>query len=259
MIGKCNTGGGENLTTQLNNQDAIITELEAKVETVCAIDITPEVTAQTPLITQIAENFGVEITTPTGTNKQILQGNNANLLNIKNNAKKEGAYVWKKLTAEGGDFADFAVDNDPTAYPDGGEQDGYWYEKVTTKSFGIDFGEITITSRTSSLTINHGLGKIPNYVAIVPKQITYGQTSAWQGVFYAIHSSFNIVPGSYYARFPLFNSKVASYKYYLTQADGTSTGELVGTTTVNETEIVASSNTENYKWPNGTYMWFALV
>ena len=42
-------------------------------------DVTPEVTAQTPIITQIAENLGVTITTPSGTNKQILQGNNANL------------------------------------------------------------------------------------------------------------------------------------------------------------------------------------
>ena len=42
-------------------------------------DVTPEVTAQTPVITQIAENLGVIITTPSGTNKQILQGNNANL------------------------------------------------------------------------------------------------------------------------------------------------------------------------------------
>lgn len=42
-------------------------------------DVTPEVTAQTPIITQIAENLGVSITTPSGTNKHILQGNNANL------------------------------------------------------------------------------------------------------------------------------------------------------------------------------------
>ena len=42
-------------------------------------DVTPEVTAQTPIITQIAKNLGVTITTPSGTNKQILQGNNTNL------------------------------------------------------------------------------------------------------------------------------------------------------------------------------------
>ena len=91
-------------------------------------DVTPEVTAQTPVITHIAENLGVTITTPSGTNKQILQGNNANLLNIKNNAKKEGAYVWIKLTAEGGDFLDYVVSDSETAYPDGGYKSGYWYK-----------------------------------------------------------------------------------------------------------------------------------
>ena len=59
-------------------------------------NVKAEVTAQTPIIADIAENLGVTITTPTGTNKQILQGNNANLLNIKNNAKKEGLYMWRK-------------------------------------------------------------------------------------------------------------------------------------------------------------------
>ena len=107
-------------------------------------DVTPEVTAQTPIITHIAENLGVTITTPSGTNKQILQGNNANLLNIKNNAKKEGLYVWKKLTAQGGDFVDFVVSDSESAYPYGGEQGGYWYElyglplKIVTWANGTD-------------------------------------------------------------------------------------------------------------------------
>ena len=42
-------------------------------------NVKAEVEYQTPIITQIAENLGVTITTPSGTNKQILQGNNANL------------------------------------------------------------------------------------------------------------------------------------------------------------------------------------
>ena len=60
MIGKCNTGG-ENVKA--------------------------EVTAQVPIIQGIADNFGVEITTPSGSNKEILRGNNVNLQNIKQNAK----------------------------------------------------------------------------------------------------------------------------------------------------------------------------
>ena len=54
-------------------------KLLSKVIVKAMEDVTPEVTAQTPVITQIAENLGVTITTPSGTNKQILKGNNANL------------------------------------------------------------------------------------------------------------------------------------------------------------------------------------
>ena len=42
--------------------------------------------------------------------------------------KSSGLYVWKKLTAEGGDFIDFVVSNSPTAYPDGGYKSDYYYE-----------------------------------------------------------------------------------------------------------------------------------
>ena len=136
-------------------------------------DVTPEVTAQTPIITQIAENLGVTITTPSGTNKQILQGNNTNLLNIKNNAKKEGAYVWKKLTAEGGDFIDFVVSDIKSAYPDGAvHTDGYWYEKVVEGVAGIDFGEVTLASTAASVTVSHKLGTVPSWVALIPKTLS---------------------------------------------------------------------------------------
>lgn len=133
-------------------------------------NVKAEVEYQTPVITQIAENLGVTITTPSGTNKQILQGNNANLLNIKDNAKKTGAYVWKKLTAEGGDFIDFVVSDSETAYPDGAEQGGYWYELFDLKSFGIDFGEVTLASTAKSVTVSHNLGVVPSWVALVPKE-----------------------------------------------------------------------------------------
>ena len=49
---------------------------------------------------------------------------------MKELADREGKCVWKKLTAEGGEFVGYAVSDDPSAYPDGGEQDGYWYEKL---------------------------------------------------------------------------------------------------------------------------------
>ena len=46
-----------------------------------------------------------------------------------------GAFVWSKLTAEGGDFVDFVVSSDEAAYPNGGTQDGYWYERVNVVEY----------------------------------------------------------------------------------------------------------------------------
>lgn len=63
-------------------------------------DVTPEVIAQTPVITQIAENLGVTITTPSGTNKQILQGNNANLQLIVGYKPPFKIVTWAGGTAE---------------------------------------------------------------------------------------------------------------------------------------------------------------
>ena len=217
MIGKCNTGGGkpeeektvtagtsaivvlpssgktmkkvtvnptpteEKTVTPTTSQQTVSPSNGkhlAKVIVEAMEDVTPEVTAQTPVITQIAENLGVTITTPSGTNKQILQGNNTNLLNIKNNAKKEGLYVWKKLTAQDGDFVDFVVSDSPTAYPDGGEQGGYWYELFDLKSFGIDFGEVTLASSAASVTVSHNLGVVPSWVALIPKSLATTNSSS---------------------------------------------------------------------------------
>lgn len=149
MIGKCNTGGGKpeeektvtagtsvievlpssgkvmkkvtinptpsqsKTVTPSTSQQTVSPDsgkLLSQVIVKAMEDVTPEVTAQVPIIQGIAENFGVEIATPTGTNKQILQGNNANLQSIKTNAKKEGLYVWKKYSGKPKITAEIIVD-----------------------------------------------------------------------------------------------------------------------------------------------------
>ena len=132
-------------------------------------DVTPEVTAQTPMISQILSNLGFTADPAEGTNKQKLQTNNANLAKIEDYLP-HGAYVWKKLTTQGGDFVNFVVSDQSTAYPDGGLQDGYWYEKVVEGIPGIDFGTVTPTSSSlKQITINHALGIKPSYAVILKK------------------------------------------------------------------------------------------
>lgn len=120
--------------------------------------------------------------------------------------KGEGDYVWKKLTAEGGEFLDYVVSNDTEAYPNGGMQDGFWYELVKegvpytganpltigedgatipantlleealqilngvqSSPFLIEEQTLTVSSATYTnwITINHSLGVIPKYVIAI--------------------------------------------------------------------------------------------
>lgn len=92
-----------------------------------------------------------------------------NLFNVQGTRQPEyGLYVWKKLTAQGGDFVDFVVSDSESAYPDGGTQDGYWYEKVseriTPEMFGctkMAIDKVVFSSINSISTFNHSLGTQP--------------------------------------------------------------------------------------------------
>ena len=136
-------------------------------------DVTPEVTAQTPMISQILSNLGFTADSASGTNKQKLQTNNANLAKI-SDYLPHGAYVWKKLTAQGGDFVNFVVSDQSTAYPDGGTQDGYWYERVvegiTPEMFGYTKYAVdgfTLAVNSKNFTVAHSLEEVPKIAIIV--------------------------------------------------------------------------------------------
>ena len=75
-----------------------------------------------------------------------------------------------------GDFIDYIVSDKETAYPDGGEKGGYWYERVsdglTPEMFGytkmaIDKYTPTMDSYTNTLKVNHSLGEIPKRIFIL--------------------------------------------------------------------------------------------
>ena len=72
-----------------------------------------------------------------------------------------------------GDFIDYIVSDKETAYPDGGEKGGYWYEKVSDlnlSSIGCtkyEMGSITPSSNTVNVTVTHSMGIKPKYGIMV--------------------------------------------------------------------------------------------
>ena len=153
-------------------------KLLSKVIVKAMEDVTPEVTAQTPMISQILSNLGFTADSASGTNKQKLQTNNANLAKI-SDYLPHGAYAWKKLTAQGGDFVNFVVSDQSTAYPDGGTQDGYWYETVIKDAVDLlslvgctkmAVDKVTFSSRRTlkaAGSISHSLGEQPKIIIVL--------------------------------------------------------------------------------------------
>ena len=173
-------------------------------------------------------NIGNAIRSVNGSSDLMLPSAMPDAISLLNN----GLYVWKKLTAEGGDFIDFVVSDSETTYPDGAvHTDGYWYELFDLKSFGIDFGEVTLASTASSVTVSHNLGVVPLWVALIPQSVEEN------------------------ANRTLANLNNDELVYY--SKNGLKFLSTANTLTETEITFVAQNTTAGFN--NTSYYWFAVV
>ena len=116
------------------------------------------------------------------TQKQLINANNAELNNVKAEVAKlpmaddvkNGRYVWGKYDAKGGTLLAYTVSDSETAYPDGGEKDGFWWEMVkeglpiTKMGFAkFTYGEFVLSADNKlNFTLTHNLGVKPKKVCI---------------------------------------------------------------------------------------------
>lgn len=110
------------------------------------------------------------------TQKQLINANNAELNNVKAEVAKlpmaddvkNGRYVWGKYDAKGGTLLSYTVSDSETAYPDGGEKDGFWYERAREgiplppgyTKFAVD-KVVYPSDKSGTVTMPHSLGVIP--------------------------------------------------------------------------------------------------
>lgn len=112
-------------------------------------------------------------------------------------------------------FIDYIVSDKETAYPDGGEKGGYWYEKV---SEGIDLeklgctkfeeGSVVLSSDSASMSLNHSLDVVPKFGLLYTDELPNS------GV-YVKNMSRVIRPSDGYDGYALFygNASDGEYKY----------------------------------------------
>lgn len=165
-------------------------------------------------------------------------------LSVKNmlgGGKPEGLYVWKKLSAQGGDFIDYVVSDKETAYPDGGEKGGYWYEKVSDVK--ITTGTLSV-SRLTSLTIEHGLSVKPTKFILWATYLAGKENQ--NGAYFSVDND-NINAG-----YTSLNDS------FIMAAKGPKE------TTINDIKIIISSikgsiHNNNYLYWDGNYNWIAIA
>ena len=178
--------------------------------------------------------------------------------------KGEGEFVWKKLTAEGGDFVDYVISSDSEAYPDGAvHTDGYWYELVeggglTPEMFGctkMAIDEFTVSSwtKSSAYSIPHSLGEKPTRViiqALEPEKIPGYPDNVSNICIILLASSTGSLSGAYGCR--LYRSTSDSNINMM--CPGWVSGELsyITNTTVNP-------NASDYWYPGIKYRMITMV
>lgn len=197
-------GGGENVKPEVDTQETLLEQMreiitgkqvggnlvpEAVLEGYSGYykgqlvngtrpDISAEVTEQTAIIEQIKTAL---VGKTVGSNlipEALLLGykgwHKGQL--VEGTYVPHGQYVWKKYDAQGGNFLDYVTADNETAYPDGGEQGGYWYEKETGLSGLKDIhgyskmavDKLTFSSDTATTkAVSHSLSEVPSVIILL--------------------------------------------------------------------------------------------
>lgn len=82
-------------------------------------------------------------------------------------------------------FVDYVVSDSTNAYPDGGTQGGYWYEKVKNFMFGLTkeaHGSFIPSSNSKSYSITHNLGSKPKFIVIYTDASLLGKQYAIRSI-----------------------------------------------------------------------------
>lgn len=199
-------------------------------------------------------------------NKSRLETNNTNLQFVLTTVQglpkvddvKHGLYVWKKLSAKGGTFIDYVVSDSTNAYPDGGTQGGYWYEKVKNFMFGLTkeaHGSFIPSTDTTKYTLEHNLGAIPKFVVVYTNDSLKGHQYTVRSMMFVDRYSYDstttnnslgmaeLYNSSSYSSFEVFNKS----------------GETIPMGTFDENSLPLHKSSVNSFKAGATYYWQVMA
>lgn len=212
-------------------------------------DVSEEVAVQTPLIQQIREMVVGKATDANATEDTIVKGYSAYVGQklVNGGYIADGTYIWREFTEKDGIFIKNVSSDDELAYPDRGEQDGFWYEKVVEGVAGIDTGTITLSSSKTSITVEHGLGVVPKCVILLPEGTSYSYNNSY--TYMIIQYKDKILTSTYSDIYGYFSGggMEGSISYSEQWA------------TMNKASITFKRYSDSYNFAPITYRWIAIA
>lgn len=142
-------------------------------------------------------------------------------------------------------FLSYITSDSILSYPINGQKGDYWYKLVQSN---VDWGEVTLTSNQTIITVQHNLGEVPKWAGIFPNEgITNATSAGSNATLYEL--PFTTGGAEYWTGVYATSSSTYTFTY--------------ARSSFTDSQIQFNSYTSNYPFrPSGngwgTYYWFAL-
>lgn len=137
-------------------------------------------------------------------------------------------------------FLSYITSDSILSYPLNGQKGDYWYELVQSN---VDWGEVTLTSDQTAITVQHNLGEVPKWAGIFPNEKITSTTPGNNATKYEIPFTTNWTG--------MYVSSGSTYEFTVARSSFTNT------------QIQFNAYSSSYPFRSsgngwGTYYWFAL-
>lgn len=137
-------------------------------------------------------------------------------------------------------FLSYITSDSILSYPLNGQKGDYWYELVQSN---VDWGEVTLTSNQTAITVQHNLGEVPKWAGIFPNEKITSTTPGNNATKYEIPFTTNWTG--------MYVSSGSTYEFTVARSSFTNT------------QIQFNAYSSSYPFRSsgngwGTYYWFAL-
>ena len=142
-------------------------------------------------------------------------------------------------------FLSYITSDSILSYPVDGQKGDYWYELVQSN---VDWGEVTLTSNQTAITVQHNLGEVPKWAGIFPNEkITNYYSGSYNMTMYETLGNNG---ANWYGACVGSNGSGATYLNHPNPS-------------VNTSQIIFDAHSSSYPFTYtgngwGTYYWFAL-